>query len=73
MFTSGIRKGDSWMRRDILMGRICRGLVPNLRADRRHDPSLDNPTLRVAIWIVPADEERQIALEAQAVMAGEGA
>jgi acetate kinase len=26
---------------------------------------------RVAIWTVPAEEERQIAMEAMAVMAGE--
>jgi acetate kinase len=32
---------------------------------------LHDPTSRVAIWIVPAEEERQIALEAQALLAGE--
>ena len=34
---------------------------------------LHDATSGVVILVVPADEERQIALEAQAVMAGEGA
>ena len=42
-------------------------------ANRQNAGELHDPSSRVAIWIVPADEERQIALETYAVIAGEGA
>lgn len=73
VFTGGIGENDAWMRKEILSGLGYLGLVPDLDANQRHAPELHDPSSRVAIWIVPADEERQIALEAQAVMAGEGA
>ena len=37
----------------------------------RNETVLQDATADVVILVVPADEERQIALEAQAVMAGE--
>ena len=73
VFTGGIGENDRWMRKEILSGLGYLGVVTDLEANRRHAPTLHDPSSRVAIWIVPADEERQIALEAQAVIAGEGA
>lgn len=73
VFTGGIGENDRWMRKEILTGLGYLGVVPDLEANRRHAPDLHDPSSHVAIWIVPADEERQIALEAQAVIAGEGA
>ena len=72
VFTGGIGENDPWMRKEILTGLGYLGVVPDLEANRRHASDLHDPTSRVAIWIVPADEERQIALEAQGLMAGEG-
>ncbi|MBA3908952.1 MAG: acetate kinase [Rhodobacter sp.] len=73
VFTGGIGENDGWMRKEILTGLRYLGVVPDLEANNQHAPELHDPSSSVAIWIVPADEERQIALEAQAVMAGEGA
>jgi acetate kinase len=72
-FTGGIGENDPWMRKEILNGLRFLGVSPDLSANARNETTLHDPTSRVAILLVPADEERQIALEAQAVRAGEGA
>jgi acetate kinase len=72
VFTGGIGENDPWMRAEILSGLAFLGAFPESAANARNESILHNATSRVAIRIVPADEERQIALEAQAVMAGEG-
>jgi acetate kinase len=71
VFTGGIGENDHWMRQEILNGLGYLGVETDLEANRRHAGELHDASSRVAIWIVPADEERQIALEVQAVMAGE--
>ncbi len=73
VFTGGIGENDHAIRGDILRGLGFLGVVLDDAANRQHASELHDPASRVAIWIVPADEERQIALEAQAVIAGEGA
>lgn len=73
VFTGGIGENDHKVRRAILRGLEFLGVVVDEPANRHDAGELHDTTSRVAIWIVPADEERQIALEAQAVMAGEGA
>jgi acetate kinase len=72
VFTGGIGENDPWMRAKILSGLRFLGVSPDLQANARNESILHDATAHVAIRIVPADEERQIALEAQAVMAGEG-
>jgi acetate kinase len=71
VFTGGIGENDPWVRNEILSGLSFLGASSDPDANVRNESVLHHPTSRVAIWIVPADEERQIALEAQAVMAGE--
>lgn len=73
VFTGGIGENDPWVRKEILSGLRFLGVSSDADANTRNESILHDPTSRVAIWIVPADEERQIALEAQAVLAGEGA
>ncbi len=73
VFTGGIGENDPWIRTKILSGLGYLGVSSSERANLRNESVLHDATSRVAIWTVPADEERQIALEAQAVMAGEGA
>ena len=73
VFTVGIGEHDAWMRGEILRGLGYLGVSADHAANQNHAADLHDPASLVAIWIVPADEERQIALEAQAVMAGEGA
>jgi acetate kinase len=72
VFTGGIGENDPWVRNEILSGLGYMGVSSDPGANSRNETVLHRPTSRVAIWIVPADEERQIALEARAVMAGEG-
>jgi acetate kinase len=73
VFTGGIGQNDPWVRKEILSGLAYLGVSPDLAANDRNETTLHEPTSHVAILVVPADEERQIALEAQAVRAGEGA
>lgn len=70
VFTGGIGENDPWIRKEILSGLAFLGVSSNTDANARNESALHDPSSRVAIWIVPADEERQIALEAQAVMGG---
>jgi acetate kinase len=72
-FTGGIGENDPWMRKEILNGLRYMGVSPDLAANDRNETTLHDATSDVAILLVPADEERQIAMEAQAVRAGEGA
>ncbi len=73
VFTGGIGENNAWMRKEILSGLAFMGVSSNPDANARNESTLHDPTSRVAIRIVPADEERQIALETQAVIAREGA
>ncbi len=71
VFTGGIGENDPWTRKEILSGLGFLGVLSDETANVRNESTLHDPASRVAIWIVPADEERQIALEAQAVIARE--
>jgi acetate kinase len=73
VFTGGIGENDAWVRDEILSGLSYMGVSSDQAANARNETALHAATSRVVILVVPADEERQIALEAQAVMAGEGA
>ncbi|WP_136644427.1 acetate/propionate family kinase [Tabrizicola sp. YIM 78059] len=73
VFTGGIGQNDPWMRKKILSGLSFMGVSSDPARNARNETTLHDATSRVAILLVPADEERQIALEAQAVRAGEGA
>jgi acetate kinase len=72
VFTGGIGENDPWMRAEILAGLGFLGVSSDPDANARNESTLHDATSRVAIRIVPADEERQIAREAQGLMAGEG-
>ncbi len=73
VFTGGIGENDPWMRKEILSGLGYLGVSSDPDRNARNETTLHDATSRVVILLVPADEERQIALEAQAVRAGEGA
>jgi acetate kinase len=73
VFTGGIGENDPLMRKEILSGLSYLGVSSDERRNARNETTLHDATSRVVILLVPADEERQIALEAQAVRAGEGA
>lgn len=73
VFTGGIGENDPLMRKEILSGLSYLGVSSDECRNARNETTLHDATSRVVILLVPADEERQIALEAQAVRAGEGA
>jgi acetate kinase len=72
VFTGGIGENDHRVRGEILRGLGYLGVAIDEPANRQNAGTLHDTSSRVAIWIVPADEERQIALETQGVIAGEG-
>lgn len=70
-FTGGIGENDPAVRAAILDGLAFVGAEMDGAANAKGSPCIHKSTSRVAIWIVPAEEERQIALEAMALRASE--
>ncbi len=68
-FTGGIGENDARVRAGILDGLAFAGALYDDAANQAARPSL-HPAGAMPIWIVPADEERQIALEAEAILKG---
>ena len=68
-FTGGIGENDSKVRGRILQGLDFMGLTPDHAANDRADTRLHAEGSRVTAWIVPAQEEAQIAAEAMALIA----
>jgi acetate kinase len=71
-FTGGIGENDPEARGAILRGLDFLGIDFDEGANREARTRLDKTGSPVAIWIVPAEEERQIAGEALSVMRAEG-
>ncbi|WP_309664880.1 acetate kinase [Tabrizicola sp.] len=72
VFTGGIGENDHRVRAGMIAGLEYLGAVLDPVANAENAGVLHDPASSVAIWTVPAQEERQIALEATVVMAGEG-
>ena len=70
-FTGGIGENDAHVRAEILRGLDWAGVAFDDAANQRNGKALHAEGASVAIWTVVAEEERQIAREAFAVMAGE--
>lgn len=71
-FTGGIGENDGITRSKIVNQLAFLGAVLDGEANGRGEQRLHAATSRVAIWKVPADEERQIAIEVAAIMGWEG-
>lgn len=67
-FTGGIGENDPIIRARILDGLAWAGVAFDSSANRQGAACLHENGSRVAIWTVPAMEERQIAMEAMALM-----
>lgn len=72
-FTGGIGENDGTVRSNIMNGLAFLGVVMDGEANARHECLLHDRESRVAVWIIPAEEERQIALEMAALRAKGGA
>lgn len=71
VFTGGIGENDALVRGAIVKGLGYVGARLDPDANLANAANIHQTHSNVAIWIVPADEERQIALEAMTVMAAE--
>jgi acetate kinase len=69
-FTGGIGENDPATRREILRGLRFAGVEFDEGANASGVAALHPEGARVAVWIVAAEEERQIAREAMQLMAG---
>lgn len=72
-FTGGIGENDPVIRARIVAGLAFLGAALDPRANDGNRPCLHQAGSDVAIWTVPAQEERQIAREAYDILRGEGA
>ena len=72
-FTGGIGENDAKVRAEILNGLAWAGVSYSAVANAEGRRDLHLPGTSVAIWIIAAGEERQIAAEALIVRAGENA
>ena len=70
VFTGGIGENDQGVRARILDGLRWAGVAYDRAANRCGAACLHESGSHVAIWTVPTQEERQIALEAYALMGG---
>jgi acetate kinase len=68
-FTGGIGENDAEVRARIVNSLAFLGAVMDAEANGRGERAVHKATSSVAIWTVPADEERQIALETKAAIA----
>lgn len=65
-FTGGIGENDAGVRARILEGLSWAGVAYDAAANAGNGPDIGAPGAPVAVRVVPADEERQIVLEAMA-------
>lgn len=72
-FTGGIGENDAKVRARIVQGLSFLGAKIDQRANIDNAFNIQETYSNVAIWIVPAEEEQQIAREAMAIMAGDSA
>jgi acetate kinase len=72
-FTGGIGENDPVIRAGLVAGLAYLGAVLDPRANQQGLAQLHDPASRVAIWTVPAEEERHIAAEALQLMTAEEA
>lgn len=68
-FTGGIGENDGHVRGEILRGLGWAGVGLDEEANRKGLRCLHNTDSNVAVWTVPAEEERQIATEVLGLMA----
>jgi len=69
VFTAGIGEHDAAMRASICDRLAWMGVSLNPAANQRHALRIGAPESRVAVWVIPTDEEQVIADEAVALLA----
>ena len=67
VFTGGSGENDAWMRAEACNGLQNLGIVLDARLNNAHHPlerAIGNRESRVAVWVIPTDEELEIARQA---------
>jgi len=70
VFTGGVGEHDAVVRESVCDGLAMMGLAIDLHANRRHDggvQAIHQPHSPAGIWVVPADEEREMVRQVQAI------
>ncbi|MCC1491372.1 acetate/propionate family kinase [Cognatishimia sp. F0-27] len=71
-FTGGIGENAAEVRARIIAGLDWLGATLDDAANTANAPTLHGPDSRIAVWIVPAEEEREIARNARAILQDNG-
>jgi acetate kinase len=70
VFTAGIGENAGWLRARVIEKLAWLGTVIDTDANARHGPLISRPDSRVAVHVVPTDEERMIAQHTVALLSG---
>ena len=68
-FTGGIGENDAAMRAEICAGLSWAGLAIDAEANAAHRTAIATPGSAISAWIVPAEEEAEIARQAAQILA----
>lgn len=70
VFTGGIGENDAWLRAEVVSKLSFLGFVLDEAANRSRGPLITTPQSRVAAFVIPTDEEGEIARQTEAALAG---
>jgi acetate kinase len=73
VFTGGIGENSAAIRERVCAGAAWLGVRLDEEANRRGGPGISRPASRVAVWVIPTDEERMIADHTRRVLRWDGA
>lgn len=71
VFTAGIGENDADLRADICARLGWLGLIVDEEANAAHAPVISAPESRIAVRVIPTDEERMIALHTLRILQGD--
>jgi acetate kinase len=72
VFTAGIGENSPAIRAGVCRGASWLGVALDETANERSGPRISTAASRVAVWVLPTDEERMIALHTQRLLAAGG-
>lgn len=68
VFTAGIGENSALIREQVCRHAGWLGIELDEHANRQHGPRISTPASRVAVWVIPTDEELMIARHTQAAI-----
>jgi acetate kinase len=73
VFTGGIGENSAPIRERVCTAAAWLGVRLDEEANRRGGPAINRPSSRIAVWVIPTDEERMIADHTRRVLGLDGA